>query len=65
MIKPEIGMGVTEICYSDRHAYTIIEVITDKKIVVQQDLAPTKTECRKYRIMTTLPTRMEEPTIFD
>jgi hypothetical protein len=32
-------MGATEICWSDRHAYTIIEVINDKKIVVQQDKA--------------------------
>jgi hypothetical protein len=32
-------MGATEICWSDRHAYTITEVINDKKIVVQQDKA--------------------------
>lgn len=38
-LKPEVGMGATEICWSDRHAYTIIEVINDTKIVVQQDKA--------------------------
>jgi hypothetical protein len=37
MIKPEVGMGATEICYSDRHPYTIIEVTNDKHIVVQED----------------------------
>lgn len=34
---PEVGMGVTECCWSDRHAYTIVEVVTDKLIVVQRD----------------------------
>jgi hypothetical protein len=24
--KPQIGEGATELCYSDRHAYTIVEV---------------------------------------
>lgn len=37
--KPEVGMGVTELCYSDRHAYTVIEVVNTRKIVVQRDKA--------------------------
>lgn len=37
--KPEVGMGVTELCYSDRHPYTIIEIINAKKVVVQGDKA--------------------------
>lgn len=28
---PEVGMGVTEYCYSDRHAYTIVEVAPNGK----------------------------------
>ena len=35
---PEIGMGATECCYSDRHAYTIIK-ITPCTISVQRDIA--------------------------
>lgn len=38
-IVPQVGMGATECCYTDRHAYTIVEVVTDKLIVVQQDKA--------------------------
>lgn len=34
---PVVGMGVTQCMYTDRHAYTIVEVISPKKIVVQQD----------------------------
>jgi hypothetical protein len=34
--EPEVGMGVTELCYSDRHAYTVIAV-DEKTITVQQD----------------------------
>jgi hypothetical protein len=36
-IKPEIGMGATLCGWSDRHAATIVEVISDKTIVIQQD----------------------------
>lgn len=35
--KPEIGMGVTQICWSDRHPYTIVEIVSPKEIVVQSD----------------------------
>jgi hypothetical protein len=36
---PEVGMGATELCYSDRHAYTVVEVTNSKTIVVQRDKA--------------------------
>ena len=36
MPKPEVGMGVTEMFYSDREPYEIIEVIDDRHIVVRQ-----------------------------
>ena len=40
--EPEVGMGATEYCYSDRHAYTIIEITKTKngkasQILVQKD----------------------------
>lgn len=34
---PVIGEGATEICWSDRHAYTIVEIKSAKCIVVQRD----------------------------
>lgn len=36
---PVVGMGATLISWSDRYPYTIIQVITDRKIVVQEDNA--------------------------
>lgn len=43
---PEVGMGCTEIMFSDRHAYTILEVAENgRTIVVQQDIA-TRTDKR-------------------
>ena len=38
-IIPEVGMGATELSYSDRNPYTIIEVISKNKIIVQEDNA--------------------------
>ena len=38
-IIPEVGMGATEILYSDRNPYTIVEVISKNKIKVQADKA--------------------------
>lgn len=35
--EPVKGMGVTYNCGSDRYAYTIIEVLTPKTLVIQQD----------------------------
>lgn len=34
---PEIGMGATELGYSDRRPYTIIEILSSNKVVVQED----------------------------
>lgn len=34
---PEIGMGVTQLCWTDRHPFTIIDIINDKTLVVQAD----------------------------
>jgi len=36
-LTPEIGMGVTEIMYSDRHPYTITAILTPKRIKVKAD----------------------------
>jgi hypothetical protein len=36
-MKPSIGMGVTLVIGTDRYPATIIEVKTDKTIVVQED----------------------------
>jgi len=38
-IIPVIGMGATELMHTDRHAFTIVEVISPKEIVVQRDNA--------------------------
>jgi hypothetical protein len=37
---PEIGMGATELMWSDRHAYTVVHVSqSGKRIIVQRDRA--------------------------
>lgn len=37
---PEIGMGVTELCWSDRYPYTIIDITkSGKTITIQRDKA--------------------------
>ncbi len=36
---PEIGMGVTQLGWSDRHAFTVIDILSPKEIVVQRDHA--------------------------
>ena len=38
-IVPKVGMGATELSWSDRNPYTIIEVISKNKIKVQEDKA--------------------------
>ena len=38
-IVPEIGMGATKLSWSDRDPYTIVEIISKNKIVVQADEA--------------------------
>ena len=37
--KPEVGMGVTHYMWSDRHAYTIVEVKNDHMVRIQRDKA--------------------------
>jgi hypothetical protein len=34
---PELGMGVTELCWSDRNPYTIIGIVNEKTLIVQAD----------------------------
>lgn len=34
--KPEVGKGATILLYSDRHAYEVVEVINDKKAIIQR-----------------------------
>jgi hypothetical protein len=38
-LAPEIGMGATRLGWSDRNAFTIIDVLSPKEIRVQRDLA--------------------------
>ena len=38
-IVVKVGMGATELSYSDRNPYTVIEVISKNKIRVQEDKA--------------------------
>lgn len=39
MATPAVGMGATELMYTDRKPYTIVEIIDEKTIVVQEDKA--------------------------
>lgn len=34
--KPEIGMGATEYCWSDRHAYEVVAIKDDRHITVRR-----------------------------
>lgn len=34
--KVEIGMGVTELCYSDRHAYEVVAIKDDRHITIRR-----------------------------
>jgi hypothetical protein len=36
---PQVGMGCTILMYSDRHAATIVQVLSPNKIVIQEDTA--------------------------
>jgi|LauGreDrversion4_2_1035121.scaffolds.fasta_scaffold74102_4 hypothetical protein len=36
---PEIGMGVTRLCWSDRNAFTVIDILSSSEIRVQRDRA--------------------------
>lgn len=35
--EPYVGMGATEMCYTDRQAYTVQKVISEKRVVVTRD----------------------------
>ncbi len=50
---PEVGMGATRLGWTDRHPYTIIEVLGPKRIKVQSDNATRvdkngMSECQEY-----------------
>ncbi len=36
---PEVGMGATVLMYSDRHAATVVEILSPKRILIQEDIA--------------------------
>ena len=38
-IQPTVGMGVTEYGWSDRYPYTIIEVVNERTLRIQEDQA--------------------------
>lgn len=38
-MKPTVGMGATSIVGSDRYPFTVVEVKTEKTIVIQEDNA--------------------------
>ena len=51
---PEIGMGVTEVMYSDRHPYTITAILSAKRIQVKADIATRidklgMSDCQTYK----------------
>ena len=35
-IRPEIGMGATEMCWSDRHPWTVVAVYSENKCMLQR-----------------------------
>jgi hypothetical protein len=54
---PVVGDGVTELCYTDRRAYTIIKIISNKEIIIQRDktirLDPKgMSDCQRYEYST-------------
>jgi hypothetical protein len=36
-IEPQVGMGATELMHSDREPYTIVEIKSPRRIIVQAD----------------------------
>ena len=53
-IIPEVGMGVTYLCGSDRYPFTIVKVNTPRKLTIQADeeanyLRPHFREIRKHK----------------
>lgn len=54
MPKPEVGMGVTELCYTDRHPFEVIAILSDKRIKVRKMTAERTdtngiSDCQEYR----------------
>lgn len=49
-VNPEIGMGATELCWSDRHAWMIISVKDSRHITVQRMSAKRKCYQGDYEI---------------
>lgn len=52
-VTPEVGMGVTLCMWSDRHPYTVVKVLSNRRIVVQEDNYKRiddngMSECQKY-----------------
>ena len=41
-IRPEIGMGATEMCWSDRHPWTVVAVYSENKCMLQKDSVKAK-----------------------
>ncbi len=39
LVKPEFGMGATINMHSDRHAATIIALLSPTRVMIQQDIA--------------------------
>ncbi len=37
--EPFVGMGATELCWSDRHACTVVQVLSSTRVVVTRDKA--------------------------
>lgn len=35
--EPFVGMGATELCWSDRHAYTVVKIKSKCRLIVQRD----------------------------
>ena len=35
--EPVVGMGATQLMWSDRHPFTVVEVLSAKEVVVQAD----------------------------
>lgn len=49
----EVGMGATEMLYSDRHPWTVQKIISDKRVVVTRDKAKRvdrngMSDCQEY-----------------
>lgn len=52
--EPYVGMGATQMCYTDRHAYTVVEVKSRCRVVVKRDIATRiddngMSDCQTYK----------------